>query len=381
MDGGDGLGDGDELVVGGDRQPRRRRPRSAPGRRRCARRRPGRGRPAVRPAATPRRAASARRSRARSTSAAGPADRPRSRRRPAAPTSSDPAISTGCVSGTGRPSRTARQTRVDEEGDGELQPEPAHAVRHEVGQRLVAAAGGERRVDEAHRRAGAGREQRRREHGVVVVVEPLVGGEVGAADRHDGARRPRRARPRTRSRGCRGRTPSAAAGVVAPAPPHRRPRPPRRARRWCRSRARRRRPRAGGAPNTAGVSDDSGSVTTRVPPSRAQARSCSVCSSSRSSASTSATSSSASGSPDRQLDIGAEILEQRHERARCHRARPIAGRAVARRWGVPAAARTPTNPIPMAPATIVPRDGTAIRPARPARGRRARGSARLPRRR
>ena len=151
MDGGDGSGDGDELVVGGDgtgpRPPPRRASGSAPVRSATtsASVAGGRARRARRS-----RADRARRSRARSTSAAAPADRPRSSRRPAAPTSSDPAISTGCVSGTGRPSRTARQAAYTRKAMPSCRPSATDAVGHEVAERLVAAAGRERRVDEPH---------------------------------------------------------------------------------------------------------------------------------------------------------------------------------------------------------------------------------------
>ena len=245
MDGGNGLGNGDELVVGGDGTLPHRRPRSARRRRRCARRRPGRawqaGHPAVRRSGPTRRVAA--------VSAApprpAPADRPRSRRRPAAPTSSDPAISTGCVSGTGRPSRTARQAAYTRNAMASCHPRrrtPSDTRSPRVLSPPPAGSGASTNRTDVPAARG---EQGRGQHGVVIVVEPLVGGEVGAADRHDVAAPPRASGHEREVAAAEARR-VAAAGVVALREAAVDLLHPVERRRSCRSRARGRRHRQAG---------------------------------------------------------------------------------------------------------------------------------------
>ena len=131
------------------------------------------------------------------------------------------------------------------------QPEAADAVGHEVAERLVAAAGRQRRVDEPH---GACRGPAR------AGPRPARRCRRGRAARWWRSRRrrstrrrprPRCERPRTRSRGCRGTT-SGCRRCRSAARSRRRPPRRRRAPRSCRSRGRGRSSSTGGAPEHLG---------------------------------------------------------------------------------------------------------------------------------
>src|SRR3546814_8577432 len=74
---------------------------------------------------------------------------------------------------------------VEDEGHPQLQEGALHAWRDQIDERLVAAAGGHRRIQEAHGCRRLGGEEGGGEHGVVVLVEGLVGERGGAADRSE----------------------------------------------------------------------------------------------------------------------------------------------------------------------------------------------------
>ena len=330
MDGGDGLGDGDELVVGGDGTlPHRRLDQRGVGAGALGDHLGERGRWGVR-----RDAEAGPTGRAAAASAAPPPPRRPTgrargddrRRRPARTRRSRPAASPARAGRAGAARQAAYTRKAMRELPARARRTPSDTRSPRVLSPPPAGSGASTNRTDVPR---PGREQGRGQHGVVVVVEPLVGGEVGAADRHDVARAlaasgherevaAAEAR-RVRCRRCR----SAARS-------RRRPPPPRRASRSCRSRGRGRCRRPAARRTPSGVSDDSGSVTTRVPPARVQSSTCSVCSSSRRSTSTSATSSSASGSPTESSTSAPSSSSSATERARCRRARPTSDRGADR---------------------------------------------------
>ena len=279
----------------------------------------------------------------------GPADRPRSRRRPAAPTSSDPAISTGWVSGTGRPEPHGSPGGVDEEGDAELQPERG-GRRRTRGRRASCR---RRRPGAARRRTarscpGRGASSAAASTALSAWSSRSLVAKSAPADRRRRRRRPRRcATTNAKSRLPR-HDECACAGVVAlaPAPPSTSSTPS------SASIVQMPRPTAssvdGGAgehlgrERRRGVGDHEGAAGPR--PGRAPR---SVCVLVEAVVQHEGDVVVGVGKPDGELDVGAELLEQRHERAGAVglvgprverravvRASPGAGgrRAARRRW-------------------------------------------------
>ncbi len=264
MDGCDGAGDGDELVVGGDGMIADGGARLVQVDAGCARRPPAASVAGGSVGGTPRRARRSRRSPlaqhlGRLARRAAPLEQAAGGGRPARSRRSRPAAARG----TGRPRRTARQSGVHEEGQAELQAGATDAVGHEV----VRASCRRRRPGAARRRsarscpAGA-RAGPAASTALSSSAEPVVGGEGGAADGHDVARPLGRDARRRRSRGCRGTT-SGAGRCRSGRPRRRRPSRPRRAQRSCRCRRsrasgveRRRRAATRGRERRPGVGDD-----------------------------------------------------------------------------------------------------------------------------
>ena len=257
----------------------------------------------------PRRVRRSRRSPARSTSADAPGARPRSSSRPVAATSSEPAISTACDSRRavpgGRPARGRRRRRP-----GPAAPGPPYTVRHEpVSDSSPPPAGsGASRSGPRTRGAGASRPAA----STALSASSSLSFVANAA--------PPTATP-DRSRGStRRRTQSRLRGTTS-APGRCRSEPPRRRRRSRHSNAaivhtpRLTSPASGGPQGAiAGTNDDSGSVTTSVPPLRTHVLECVGLVLVELIGEQERHVVPPAGEPHRELDVGAQALEQGDQR-------------------------------------------------------------------